>query len=132
MSGKTDHASGVELSWEQETKKGEPEGRFRIYRLCACSYCGGKGKADDERCPECRGEGRVRELVAHAMSPEAMGLAMVTLAREGEFEECPIGVLDTEGEVGKKWLIRPWMPSARNVSDAGRILAKSRNAGVQA
>ncbi|HEY1309261.1 MAG TPA: hypothetical protein VGF24_37235 [Vicinamibacterales bacterium] len=53
-------------------------------------------------------------------------MAICTLAREGEFDECPIGLLDTQGETGKKWLILPWLPSARNVSDAARLLAKSK------
>ncbi len=49
----------------------------------------------------------------------------MTLAREGEFEECPFGLLDSEGETGQKWLIRPWLPSARNVHEAAVTLAKS-------
>jgi hypothetical protein len=53
-------------------------------------------------------------------------VAIVTLAREGEWDECPFGLLDSEGEKGKKWLIRPWLPSARNVTDAARTLAKSK------
>ena len=69
----------------------------------------------------------MRELVATAADPEAVGTALVTLGREGEWDECPVGLLDTEGEVGQKWLVRPWGPSARNVSDAGRTLAKSRH-----
>jgi hypothetical protein len=76
------------------------------------------------RCAECRGEGKVRERVAECETEADLGLAIVTLGREGEFEECPIGVLDTQGEVGRKWLIRPWLPSARNVSDAGRTLGR--------
>ena len=132
----TDHARHV-------TEDPNPE-RFKLYRLCDCPICEGKGKATypmqlarweveygetvalSGKCPECRGEGRVRELVATAASPEAVGVALVTLGREGEWAECPIGLLDTEGAVGEKWLVRPWTPSARNVSDAGRTLAKSR------
>lgn len=104
--------------------------RFRLFRLCDCTTCGGRGRNPEndyrDRCPECRGEGRVRQEVATCATPEAVGVAIVTLAREGEFEECPLGLLDYEGEVGLKWLVRPWLPSARNVSDAGRTLAKSK------
>jgi hypothetical protein len=81
----------------------------------------------------------------------------VTLAREGEWDECPFGLLDQTPEcetcggeglirpainggvrdtcngckgTGVKptgtWLVRPWMPSARNVTDAARTLAKSK------
>ena len=123
----------------------DPEERFRLYRLCDCPTCEGKGKGrsayeqvesgswkmlkrgrQDSRCPACSGEGRVRELIATCGSPEALGVAIVTLGREHEFDECPIGVLDTFGEKGERWLVRPWLPSARNVSDAGRVLGSAR------
>lgn len=114
-------------------------GRYQLYRLCECDACGGTGKITGTnelflpsgripRCDTCRGEGRTKQLVANAATPEAVGVALVTLAREGEFEECPIGLLDSEGETGHKWLIRPWLPSARNVSDAARQLARRRHA----
>jgi hypothetical protein len=113
------------------TPDANPE-RFRLFRLCDCPTCEGKGKDPmpgpfaPPRCADCRGEGRVRQELATCASPEAVGVALVTLAREGEFEECPVGILDSEGEKGHKWLITPWMPSARNVSDAGRTLARSK------
>lgn len=120
-------------------RNAEPEAtgpRFRLYRLCACGACGGTGKGivthphsgglTPGRCSECRGEGRVRELVAECDSPQDVGAAIVTLGREGEWLECPFGLLDTQGEVGQKWLISPWLPSARNISDAGRTLAGAR------
>jgi hypothetical protein len=106
--------------------------RYRLFRLCDCPTCGGKGKEADfggdgyRRCLDCRGEGRVRQELATCESPEAVGVALVTLAREGEWNECPFGLLDSEGEKGQKWLITPWLPSARNVSDAARTLAKSK------
>jgi hypothetical protein len=110
--------------------------RFRLFRLCDCPICEGSGKAgfrerggkwvEVRRCLDCRGEGRVRQELATCATPEAVGVALVTLAREGEWEECPLGLLDSEGEKGHKWLITPWMPSARNVSDAGRTLARSK------
>lgn len=108
------------------------EERFALYRLCECTSCGGTGRDINgmiraPRCDDCRGEGRERQLLATAATAEAVGVALVTLAREGEFDECPIGVLDTQGETGKKWLIRPWLPSARNISDAGRTLAQAKS-----
>ena len=119
----------------------EPE-RYVLYRLCECTTCEGTGKDGIAlekrhpdmaptwtkviRCEDCRGEGRTRDLVATATDPESLGVALVTLAREGEWEGCPIGILDTLGEPGEKWLVRPWLPSARNISDAGRTLAKAR------
>ena len=105
----------------------DPRERFALYRLCDCPTCGGLGKDPDiGRCTDCRGEGRIRQEVAACATPEAVGVALVTLAREGEFEECPLGLLDRMGEKGKRWLILPWLPSARNVSDAGRVLARSK------
>jgi hypothetical protein len=104
----------------------DPRDRFALYRLCDCPTCGGKGKGVDviagvpAKCPECRGEGRIRQEIAACETPEAVGVALVTLAREGEWEECPFGLLDREGETGRKWLILPWLPSARNVRDAAR------------
>lgn len=142
--------------------------RYSLYRLCDCTACGGKGKrylgypgvrgSGEGRCPDCRGEGRIRQEIATAGTPEAVGVALVTLAREGEWEECPFGLLDRTppceecgGEEtvpvdmgpfvtrdtcptckgsGVKptgtWLISPWLPSARNVTDAARTLAKSK------
>jgi hypothetical protein len=116
--------------------------RFEVYRLCECAACSGVGKIDRaenvtqgdqvytvfgaKRCDDCRGEGRVRELVATATDAQSLGVALVTLGREGEWEGCPIGILDTQGETGQKWIVRPWLPSARNVSDAGRTLANSK------
>lgn len=108
--------------------------RFSLYRLCECYVCDGSGKGgyaptDPQyrlKCPECRGEGRIRQEVASCGSPEAVGVALVTLAREGEFEGCPFGLLDREGETGQKWLVLPWTASARNVRDAARTLARSK------
>lgn len=112
------------------------DNRYRLYRLCDCTTCGGTGKADHDdlqigvlttrRCADCRGEGRIRDLVATAPDPESVGVALVTLGRESEWDECPLGVLDTMGETGHKWIVRPWLPSARNVSQAGRTLAAQR------
>jgi hypothetical protein len=129
-----------QAAYDSLTGKGDPQQRFRIYRLCECEACEGDGhdhspldpkadraKALKARCPECRGEGKVRQLVATAETPAGLGEALVQNGREGAFAECPVGVLDTEGEVGQKWLVNPWLPSARNISDAGRTLAQARH-----
>jgi len=130
------------LTWDEFSGRGDPKQRFRLYRLCECAECEGKGRGTypmqlarweveygvqtSERCPICRGEGRTLELVATCASAEAVGVTLVTLGREGEWSECPVGVLDTEGETGQKWLVSPWLPSPRNVSDAGRLLRSRR------
>jgi hypothetical protein len=51
-----------------------------------------------------------------------LGVAIVALAAEHEFDDCPIGIL----EDGGGWLVKPWLPSPRNVSDAAKLLAKSK------
>lgn len=109
----------------------DPRERYSLWRLCDCPTCYGKGQrlfmeGDWQKCEHCRGEGRIRQEVASCESPEAVGVALVTLAREGEWEECPLGLLDRMGETKQKWLILPWMPSARNVRDAARTLARSK------
>jgi len=106
---------------------------YRLYSLCPCENCGGAGKVPDltmssmGRCNTCRGEGRTLTLVATCGTKEAVGTALVTLAAEGHWDgDCPFGLMfRPEGEKGK-WLLKPWQASARNVSDAGRTLAKSR------
>ncbi len=116
--------------WESFTGEGDPQERFRVYRLCECDRCNGSGRDDKSktgRCVECRGEGKVKQLVATAGNAEGVGTAIIQNAREGAFAECPIGILDTEGEKGQKWLVSPWLPSARNISDAGRTLAGARH-----
>ena len=100
--------------------------RFRIYRLCPCEQCEHWIRSQKPRCPECRGEGKVRERVAECATEASLGVALVTLGREGEFKDCAVGILDTEGEVGQKWIVSPWLPSPRNVSEAGRVLASAK------
>lgn len=115
----------------------DPRDRFGLYRLCDCTACAGRGKAYDEdahtssnlrprKCPDCRGEGRVRQEVASCANAEAVGVALVTLAREGEFENCRFGLLDRDGEKGKRWLILPWPETARTVRAAAQTLARSK------
>lgn len=153
----------------------DPRQRFALYRLCDCPTCHGRGQVNERdrdgemierhRCPECRGEGRIRQELAACESPEAVGVAIVTLAREGEWETedgqpCAFGLLDRmppceecggagwdlqRADGGHRrvgchackssgvkptgtWLLLPWMPSARNVRDAARTLARSKKA----
>lgn len=166
-----------------------PRDRFGLYRLCHCLTCEGRGQViehvrrtmpkrdvslyahggsrggitytSSKRCPDCRSEGRTLQEVASCESAKSLGVALVTLAREDEFSDCPIGVLDREppcercGGSGEElntyqghmvacvkctgsgikptgtWLVKPWLPSPRNASDAGRLL-RSRREDVKA
>ena len=131
------HVTHEGVTWEADARspdttplEPEKEERYRIYRLCLCDDCAGSGKTPDalkpRRCKSCRGEGRSLDLVATATDPESVGAALVTLAIEGEFDECPVGLMDRpEGQTGR-WLIKPWLPSPRNLSDAGRVLQTAR------
>ncbi len=108
----------------------QDEPRYRLYALCPCERCDNTGRdALGGRCDACRGEGKVRTVVAEAETAEAIGVALVTCAREGAWGGCQLGLLDTQGKTGLKWLVLPWAasPTARNVSDAGRVLARSKN-----
>lgn len=120
------------------------EQRYSLYRLCACVACGGSGRlagytvekgrevGGSHRCPECRGEGRVRQEVATCATEEAVGVAIVTLGREGEWADadgnpCAFGLLDREGEKGQKWLVLPWSAyTPRHVTEAAKTLARSK------
>ena len=128
------------VSWEEHagedprTGEQDPEQQFKLYRLCECFQCGGSGKSKrksssgrvgEGKCAECRGEGKIRELVA-TCSEDSLGKTILRLGREGTWIDCPFGLLDTMGKVNEKWLVKPWLPSARNISDAGRQLASAR------
>lgn len=121
----------------------EEDDRYRLYSLCSCEKCGGSGKdygsptvhvsgapkaTAPTRCKDCRGEGRTLSLIATATSKEAVGVALITLAEEGEWEgDCPLGLMDRPAGEKGRWLIKPWQASPRNISDAGRTLAKARH-----
>ena len=98
------HVTAEPLSWELVSGRDDPAQRYALYRLC---------------------EGEL-QLIATVGTPQAAGRAFVELGHEGEWEECPVGLLDREGEIGDKWIFRPWLPSPRNVSDAGRMLRTAR------
>lgn len=70
----------------------DEENRIRIYRICEGS--------------------QELDLVATAPDDESAGVALVRLAREGEFARCSIGLLDTHAseDVPSTWIVNPWDP----------------------
>jgi hypothetical protein len=76
------------VPWEDVAPR-RPEERYRIYRLT---------------------DGDERELLATCETPAAVGVALCTLAEEGEFKRSAVGVLDTGGTDEKPghWVINPW------------------------
>jgi hypothetical protein len=100
----------MSIDWDDYSGRNDPAQKMRIYRLCP-------GETEPE-------------LVATCADDAAVGVAICTLAREGEFDvengDCSIGLLDTMGEVGRRWLIKPWLASPKNCSDAGRVLNRRR------
>jgi hypothetical protein len=73
-----------------------------------------------------------------------VGVALVTCGREHEWDGCAFGLLDRLPDCPEcarqgcdkcagtgikstgEWILLPWLPSPRNVSDAGRVLARSK------
>lgn len=50
-----------------------------------------------------------RRLLATCGTPEAVGVAIVTLAAEGEFEGKQLGILDHwDQESEREWIVNPW------------------------
>jgi hypothetical protein len=85
-----------------------PAERFAVYRLCD-------------------GDERNLQLIATCASPEAVGVVIITLGREGEWDDCPVGVLDRMAEDDQpKWVLKPWKAAPREVSHAARVLANSK------
>lgn len=102
--------------------------RYQLYRLCECFSCYGRGKVLGVkprliRCEECRGEGRILQELSSSQTPEGVGVAIVTHGWEQEWKDCPLGLLDRKEH---RWLVLPWERSPRNVSDAARTLARSK------
>lgn len=85
-----------ELNWEEVSGRvdlhGEPDPRqrFRIYRVPT---------TDTEP-----------QLLATGESEGDVGEAICTMAREGMFDDCALGIIDTMGEKGSRWLVTPWLP----------------------
>lgn len=65
-----------------------PETRYRIYTRVY----------DDLRC------------IAAAATPEALGVALVTMGLEGEFDGFLVGVMDRPGDEPGTWIVKPWCP----------------------
>lgn len=113
MPGASDHARAMtqsryvtDLDWDTFSGRGDPEQAYRLYRVCP-----------GETTPE---------LLATCGSPEALGVAICTLGAEGEFLDCAAGVLHTEGEPGKRWLLKPWRAMPKEASMAGKVLRSAR------
>lgn len=94
------------LSWDEFAGRGDPRQRYRLYRVCP-----------GETTPE---------LICTTGTEEGVGLALCTLGREGELTDCAVGVLDTEGEKGQQWILRPWRAMPKEVSHAASVLARSK------
>ena len=111
MSGRYVTAEPFDLAWEDVAPRRQEE-RFRLYRVCLP-------------------ESTELELLATCATEEAVGVALCTLGREGEYaDQCAFGILDTMGEVGKKWLVKPWRAMPRELSEAGRVLG-SKTFGIR-
>jgi len=101
------YAEPEDLPWEDVAPRDE-RNRFRIYRVK---------------------DGGEPELVATAATPEAVGVALVTLGREGEFEDHAVGLLDALADPEKatgSWVLTPWCAAPRELSAAGRVLRTGR------
>ena len=63
--------------------------------------------AQSAHLPNCQQNPRV-ELVATCATEAAVGTTLCTLGREEEWDGVAVGVLDTEGEKDRKWIVNPW------------------------
>jgi hypothetical protein len=81
-----------ELDWDDVSGRNNPAERYRIYRQHYTA------------------EGEVLKLLATCETEQAVGVAICTLAREGELDNAALGVLDRLGDKGRRWLVTPWLP----------------------
>ena len=91
----TRHVTAEPLSWELVSGRDDPAQRYRIYRLVSKRIGG-------------RNFGGILELVATCATEAAVGTTLCTLGREEEWDGVAVGVLDTEGEKDRKWIVNPW------------------------
>lgn len=100
------------LDWEEVSGRNDPRQRFRIYRL-------------DPRETE-------PQLVFTCGHEAVLGQALITTAREGEFKDCALGIIevvwdDEEQEItGSHWLIKPWLPGPATVPEAERVIGMAK------
>lgn len=80
-----------ELDWEEVSGRTDPRQRYRIYRV----------HATDE----------YPHLLATVENEQAVGTAICEMAREGQLMDAAVGILDTQGERGQRWLVNPYAPA---------------------
>lgn len=76
--------------WDDVSGRHDPKQRFRVYRL---------HHTEEEP-----------KLLATCTDETHVGITICELARGGEFDDAALGILDTEGEKGHRWLVKPWLP----------------------
>lgn len=79
------------LDWEEVSGRNDPRQRYRIYRLHATDL-------DPYLLATCKDE-------------KAVGVAICEIAREGQLQDAAVGILDTMGEKGQRWLVNPYAPA---------------------
>ncbi len=78
-----------EISWEDVSGRDDPKQRYRLYRL----------SATDE----------YPYLLGTCETEADVGMAVITMGREGQLADSSLGILDTMGEKGLKWLVNPFV-----------------------
>lgn len=82
------------LDWDEVSGRNDPRQRYRIYRLHS---------TDDSP-----------YLLATCETESAVGTAICEMAREGQFQDCSVGILDRMGEKGQRWLVNPYAPAPQS------------------
>lgn len=85
-----------EVSWEDVSGRDDPKQRYRLYRL----------SATDE----------YPYLLGTCETEADVGVAVITMGREGQLRDSTLGILDTAGEKGKRWVLNPFLPVGGVVS----------------
>jgi len=80
----------LELDYDEISGRDDPKQRYRIYK-----------RHPSEDTPS---------LLAVCESEEDVGVALCTMGREGQLDEVAIGILDSQGEKGQRWLLLPFLP----------------------